>query len=273
MTKKATLLTLITLIGLVFVTSCRNGKKNPPLIELSETEIITLPKQVVEVKVTFERGDRQIKKLKINGLDDVTLEKDDIDQKKDNTYTYKGWVPDDSIASVINVTFTAIDMRDNESTADLKIIVETPFSRWGNSRVISNANGSSPSAWDLVNHKSKFFIDPNNTKDIKDNTSAISGSFSSGGWTSGNSTKFVVADTTTFSYKKASIENTILAYEAGEPTSNLNNNDLSVDNVIIAKLRGEEDYAVIKIEEVYDDGANGGTGNNDDYRKFSYKKQ
>ena len=97
--------------------------------------------------------------------------------------------------------------------------------------------------------------------------------FSNGGWTSGNSTRFVVADTSTFSYLNASVENTALAYENGSPTTFLNNGNLAVGNVIIAKLRGIEDYAVINIEEVYDDGIDGGTGNNEDYRKFSYKKQ
>ena len=177
MNKMSNIFSLIAIIGLMITTSCRNGKKNPPLIEISETEVYTLPKQVIEIEVTFERGDRQIKKLKIKGLDDVTLEKDDIDNKKENTYTYKAYIPEDAAASEINVTFAAYDMMNNETTEDLKIIVETPFSVWGNSRVISNVNGSTPSAWDLVNQRPKYFVDSDSDKDIMDNTSPESGDF------------------------------------------------------------------------------------------------
>ena len=263
------LISILAIFTLVFSSSCRNGKKNPPLISISETQMYVLPNDTVNVEVTFERGDRKINTLSIKGIGDEIII-DEIDNKNVNTYTYQAIVPTNAAKSTIIVTFTAADTRKYETTVELELIVETPFEYERIGAIISNAQGPSTSAWNLVKDEGLFFNDPNINKDIADNTSAGSGAFLKGGWTTGNATRFVVDSV--FNYAKASVENATLAYENGEPKATLLNNDLAVGNVIIAKIRGGEEFAVIEITDVFDDGVDGGTGNNADYRKFNYKK-
>lgn len=257
---------LLTIMGLIALSSCRNGKKNPPLISLSETSLTVLPNQKISITVNYERGDRKVKELSIKGIGDEVIIKDHEDA---NIYEYEVNVPSNSANSTVTVSFTASDTRGNETTADLVLTVETPFSKETLNGIISNSQGPSSHGWDLVDNKSKNTADNDLLKDIIDQTSPSTGNFLEGGWISGNQSTFVIASD--FNYDAASKESVKAAFGNGTETTSIEAEDLALDKIVIVKLRAEDEYAVIKIIEVYDDGKNGGTGGNSDYRKFVYK--
>lgn len=257
---------ILTIIGLITLSSCRNGKKNPPLINLSETSMTVLPNQKIEVTVNYERGDRKVKELSIVGIGDEILIEDHEDN---NTYVYEVTIPSNSANSTITISFTANDTRGNETSVDLVLTVETPFSNEATNGIINNSQGPSSHAWDFIENKSKSTSDEVLTKDIIDNTSPSTGDFLAGGWNSGSESTFVLVSD--YNYDTASKESAKAAFGSGTEVSLIEASDLEVDNIVLIKLRGEDDYAVVKITEVYDDGKNGGTGGNSDYRKFVYK--
>ena len=254
------------LLGLFFFFSCGNGKKNPPIISLSETEITVLSNELIEITVTYEKGDRKIRDLRITGIGDETVVKQ---REEENTFVYKQFVPDAGGTTITGV-FTVTDIRGNESSAELILHIETPFEEEITNGILNNVQGPSSSAWDMVEHKSLTTIDQNSNKDLIDRTSGSTGEFLAGGWGASNATTFVVDST--YNYERASVESAKKAFEEGTEITLLRNSVLYEGSTIIAKLRGEETFAVIHVLDTYDDGKDGGTGGNSDYRRFKYKK-
>lgn len=258
-------LSFLIIAALAILGSCRNGEKNPPLISIDKTELTVLPGDTIDIVVNYDRGDRQINHLKIKGIKELLI----FDNEDNNTYNYRAQIPGGAFGTTITVTFTVDDCKGNENSVDLMLTVETPF--WTKKEgTVNNAQGPSNNAWDLVGNKWKTSIDANSDKDIIDRTSGATGAFLKGGWSSGNGTSFVLD--TTYNYDRASVETAKIAFEAGESYTNIPFGDLEVGSLFIAKLRDTEDFAIIEIIDVYDDGTDGGTGNNSDYRKFKYQK-
>ena len=85
------------------------------------------------------------------------------------------------------------------------------------------------------------------------------------GWQSMTDTKFVYLSGASSLYQSLTLEEAILYYESGSPETNMYY--LSEGDVVIAKLRGKEEYAVISVTNV--DPPN---GTNTETLSFSYKK-
>lgn len=266
MTKLASVLAIA---GMALLSSC-GGEETPPSITLDTNAMTVAPGEEVTVTATFAEEDKKLAELTVTESTDMggaaTVELDG----SSNNYVYTGTVPANAGGTTITVTFTVKDKKDNEGSVDLVLTVETPFANETTTSIVNNIHGPSAGAWDMVADQAKLKDDADADKDIVDQTDANTGDFLAGGWAAGNGTMFVVANS--YDYANATQESAVSAYAAGTATATLSNDDLAVDNVIIAKLRGGDDYSVIKITEVFDDGTNGGTGNNTDYRKFTYKK-
>ena len=264
------LMSVLAIAGVAFLSSCGGGEDAPPEVSLDTNAMTVTPGETVSVTATFAEGDKKLASLDVTESTDMggaaSVELDG----SSNNFVYEGTVPSDAGGTTITITFTVKDKKDNESSVDLVLTVETPFANEVTTGVVNNVQGPSAGAWDLVGDQAKLSNDSDADKDLVDQTSASTGAFLSGGWAAGNATMFVVANS--YDYANATMESAESAYAAGTATSSLTNDDLAKDNIIIAKLRGGTDYAVIKITEVYDDGTDGGAGNNTDYRKFSYKK-
>lgn len=251
------------LLSVATLISCRNGKKNPPIITLENSEITMVAGTMLRTTINYERGDRQIKEFRVTGYgEDIVIE----DNDDSNNYDYELWIPSDAGGTDITITFVATDKRNNETSVDLIIHVWNEYTNG----IISNIQGPSSSSWDLVENKKLITTDASSSKDISDKTSGSTGDFLAGGWSAGANTKFVITDG--FDYDNATKVSIKEEYENGDEATIISGSKLIEGAVIIAKLRETEEYAVIKITEVYDDGKNGGTGYNSDYRKFSYKK-
>ncbi len=83
-------------------------------------------------------------------------------------------------------------------------------------------------------------------------------------WTSMNGTLFVKANS--YNYANATLEAAIAAYNAGTPSQTVTNP--AANDIYIAKLRGGNNYVVIKVTNVVET-----TNDNLDKIEFSYKKQ
>lgn len=261
-------LTTIKLAFLVLVLfSCRNGKENPPMLTLTDTELTVLANDVLNVTAFYQKGDRKIKEFKVVGLGEDVIK---TDNDYINYFRYNVRVPADAGGTDVKVVFTVTDTRGNESSEELLLHIETPFWTKVSNGIMSNSQGPSSNAWDFISGNRKTSLDDKFEKDIVDNTSGADGNFSNGGWRGLNLTKFVLVPE--YSYENASQETAKEAYDLGEELTRINGVDLIEGAIVIAKIRETESLAVIKITEVYDDGVNGGTGNNSDYRKFIYKK-
>ena len=260
---------LAFLTMLLVLSSCRNGKKNPPLITLEQTEMDVLANDVINVKVNYNRGDRQIKEFRVSGIgEDIVLGEDE--HEDENEYDYEVRIPADAGGTSIVVTFTVSDRRDNQTTTELKLNVSTPYWKEVKNGIINNALSATPSSWDLVNDRKQSPYDDNENKDMEDRTSAADGDFAGGGWLSRTETEFVLASS--FDYDRPSVENTNEVFNGGEKVNFIPGEELTEGQIILAKIRETSKIAIIKITEVVDDSINGGTGNNADYRKFIYKK-
>lgn len=182
-------------------------------------------------------------------------------------------IPADAAAgTVYDLTFTVTTDKEGEGTATYKITVATALTT-GNNGVIYHMLGSGAGAWDLVKNVAKRSADAEADKDMKNTTSLATApgtNFFEARWEAGNATKFVKANS--YDYAAASFESAKAAYAAGTAVSKLTA-DVVKGDIYIAKLRGEDKYAVIKIEDVVLTPNNtDGTFVNTDNIVFSYKK-
>ncbi len=103
-------------------------------------------------------------------------------------------------------------------------------------------------------------------KDMQDMTPSGTGVYSKG-WDGANGTVFVKANS--FDYASANWATAKAAFAAGTSTSSVTN--AALNDIYIAKLRNQDNYAVIKVTAVVDDGQVG-AGKNQDHIKFNVKK-
>ena len=143
-------------------------------------------------------------------------------------------------------TFTVTDKDGKSTTATFIVIVENASTPLNNETMggYFHIGGSLEGAYDLVNGAVVAASGSATDKDMI-NTDAAGATFT-GSFESGNGTMFVKA--TSFDYVNATEEAAIATYVAGTPAismSNPANND-----IYVAKLRGGNDYVVIKVTNV-----------------------
>jgi len=92
------------------------------------------------------------------------------------------------------------------------------------------------------------------------------------GWNGVNGTQFVKA-TNALDYETSTVETAIALYKSGTASEKMKN--LILGDVISAKIRNSEKYALIKITHIELVGSDKNFGNNktdnDDFIKFKYK--
>ena len=159
------------------------------------------------------------------------------------------------------------DKDDMSASQSVVITVVEALSTEITTGVIGHLYGPLNGAWDLVNDVEMWMGDADANKDMV-NTSSGSGSAFVAGWEAGpgNSTTFVQANS--FDYDNAYAQDAEDVFNAGTPSSEIS--DVSENDIIIAKLRGGDDFAVIKITDV--DPYFKSTMAGDGRIAFSYKK-
>ncbi len=187
------------------------------------------------------------------------------------TFVYDYVIPS-SLKSGDNVTisFKVVDkVETNEETKTFTVgSNDVQFGTSTNSGKIYNANNPSsdyPSGWDLVSNEDKNGKASPSEVDMF-NLTAAQGKFSYK-WYSKNSTLYV---NTSLDFNTATVNQAETAYNNGSPGGSNSSSSFSVSNgaIIVAKIRGTNEYAIIKITNIVDDG----NDTNNDYIEFSYKK-
>ncbi len=128
---------------------------------------------------------------------------------------------------------------------------------------IGNALESAAGAYDLVENKELPSSAPAAERDMQNLTVSTSPNQWLADWRAENGTRFVRANT--FDYPNATVEAAREAYEDGTPVQTVANP--AVNDVYIARLRGGNTFAVIRII-----GVNPTVDDNRDEVVFSYRK-
>ncbi|WP_299253743.1 hypothetical protein [uncultured Cytophaga sp.] len=134
---------------------------------------------------------------------------------------------------------------------------------------LNNIQGPNSGSFDLVTLMNKSATDAATGKDLSDmdaNTATWDKSFSAG--TSGT---LYARISGSFDYKNATDITIKNAYDDALLPSGTQTN-VATGNIYVAKLRGLEKYALIKVTFISDENGQTGAGNNLEYMEFSVKK-
>ncbi len=148
---------------------------------------------------------------------------------------------------VTNFRFTLTDDRDQSQVVDIAVTVNDP-TPLANEKIgaFFHVEGSLQGAYDLV-AATPVPGAPGADVTVQDmrNTDGVGETFT-GKWTAGNATAYVKDNS--YDYDNATEESALAAYAAGTASQNVNNP--LVGDIYIAKLRGGDEYAVVKITNV-----------------------
>jgi hypothetical protein len=172
------------------------------------------------------------------------------------------------IAAQTTIKVSATDKNDVTNSMNFVIKVTALATKTGKIYHIQAATGKG--AWDLVADVAKASTDAAADKDMINASENVSGSTFVAGWNvgSGNSTMFVKANT--YDFTNASLATAKTTYAAGTPSNQIRS--VANNDIYIAKLRGQDTYAIIKITNVNPDDATATSGSNKGVIEFSYKK-
>jgi hypothetical protein len=168
-----------------------------------------------------------------------------------------------------NWVFRADDISGEWSQVTLQVItIEAPLTEY--TGVIWNAIGGNNFAWDLVSNQPRALSEPDSSKDMINNSSlstCLPPFNFSNSWIAGNQTRFKRANW--YVYENASTQTAIDAYSGGTishlPSATAQG--LANGDIFIARLRGTNNYAVIRITNV-----EWTSGDDLDKIEFTYKK-
>jgi len=136
-------------------------------------------------------------------------------------------------------TISVTDKKDNIETKSINVKSITGFDAEFFGKFY-HILGTNPGAFDLIKNEERLITQSDNDKDLANNDGV--GVFS-GGWIAKNSTMFVKA--VGFNYNTGTTNDAKNVYAAGSPKNNV---ILPVNGEIyVAKLRGTETYAIIKV--------------------------
>lgn len=289
-------LSILLLATLMFtfmnvMTSCTDDDgedivADPLNITVEETGTPTYtPGTTVNYSITITSGEKmKTLTVEINGAIDEAFTKDLNNQTGTVTIPggYDYMIPTSANpGDQISIVFKAEDKKTTDSDTKIITVVaeETPIAG-EHSGVIYHILGPYQGAWDLVNDEGVSEGGSANrytgsNKDMINIENVDPGDFIHG-WVAGNTTRFVKV--TGFDYANATVEGAKAAYESGSPigdhsysagdTGTGNPVMVSEGDIIVAKIRGNDEYAVIKIEAINDTGVE----DNKDDITFSYKK-
>lgn len=210
-------------------------------------------------------------------LETFLVERDGVSQS--SVLTENGNDLDENIKSSVNrsyqdgiklpalggvYTFKVTDRDGESATVEIEVMVGTPMANEVNGAFF-HIEGSLQGSYDLVNETTVAASGANSLKDMS-NTDAAGDPFT-GSWEAKNTTMFVKANS--FDYANATVQMAANAYANGTASASVA--DPVAGDIYIAKLRGTNDYAVVKVTDVdpTDNSCNcGNTGK----ITFDYKK-
>lgn len=173
--------------------------------------------------------------------------------------------------TVVKVLVTDKNSVTASSTFTINVASSTPMATVKTGVIYHIQAATGNGAWDLVADLPKNLGDAATDKDMIQASNNTSGSAWVSGWNvgAGNSTMFVKANT--YDYANATVESAKSTYAAGTASGTIR--DVATNDIYIAKLRGQDTYAVIKITNVDPNDATHTSGSNKGAITFSYKKQ
>lgn len=271
--KKLFVIALIFAVGGMIFTSCKKDETKPaPTISVTNNKTNYLITATADTTITFNvnvTAEAEIKDFTIKKTvgSTTTSYGNPTGFSGQTSYTYnfnETFHPTDTYP--ISFTFKVVDKEDQEASITVTINkisapATTPLNTEKNG-VIWNIIGPNKGAWDLVSDQGVSVNEPDANKDMK-NTSTVNDGWKNE-WTSMNGTLFVKANS--YNYANATLEAAITAYNAGTPSQTVTNP--AANDIYIAKLRGGNNYVVIKVTNVVET-----TNDNLDKIEFSYKKQ
>lgn len=244
---------LLALIGVSFITSCDSTEDLAPLLTITANGLSssnTIDEGLTyTVEIVAAQNDISGKKL-----DDLVIQTPGADttitiNAASYSETFTLVAPLDGVEETY--TFVLTDNDGETTTKSLSVtgtsgVTATPFG----TEVVGaffHVGGSLEGAYDLVAETTIAAAGVEANKDMK-NTDVAPAAFT-GSWTAGtgNNTMYVRANS--FDYDNGSVEDAAAAYAAGGAPISTILNPLA-GNIIIAKLRGGNDYAVIEIVSV-----------------------
>ena len=283
MKKLTYLLGMFLMASATLMTSCTKDDDdstvtpdNSPLLNLKGgTGYVSTDQEVVSGE-TFTLGfiatPNATTEKKLTRFELTMVQNNEVQTVKDSVLdkvTNFNWDVDFTLTGVGEVKFTAkiTDKDDETTTKTITITVkgnETPMDSEIKDQQFFNNLGTGNGAYDLV---AQTAVASSEDADMQnDSQPGATTVIFHKGWKSETATRFVKAND--FDYAAATVENAIATYEAGTELEVVN--DVVEGDIFIAKLRGNDEYCVIKITEVKVEGNT--KGENDDYIKFDIKK-
>lgn len=256
----------VALASVVCLSSCSSEDETPaPSIRLvsppsekvvtgQEVEFAieaTAPEKIEKIVITEKIGSES--KSILTKTKDFTSNTDDFFK---HVYTVE------STSGTIELTFTITDRQGKEAGTSYKLTVEEDavlmtFEQTG--AIIANKIGPSNSMWDLATNVSKEA----GSSDADMANPSTTDNLWVKGWDGVRKTTFV--KTTDLNFAEVTAEAAEAAFADGTASEKIR--DVAVDDIYVAKIKGESDYAVIKITHADDDL----TGNGEKI-EFTYKK-
>lgn len=274
--KKLKLFALGLIGASMMMTSCADDSEDPIGPNLSVTtngaagsSIEVSSSDMLHFEWRADAGDAKLKtfeiyrdaqKLSIDSTDNDNDLTNDISNS--NNETYKDGVVLSALAGVY--TFEVTDKDGESSSVEITVSVGTSMNNEVTGAFFHIA-GTSFGSYDLVAGTTVAASGANSLKDMA-NTDAAGDPFT-GSWEALNATMFVKANS--FDYANATVEAAAAAYANGTASAAVSNP--VANDIYIAKLRGTNDYAVIKITAV-DPADNTCNCGNTGKISFDYKK-
>lgn len=185
-----------------------------------------------------------------------------------STISYK-YVVDSALVvegNTVTITFTVTDKASQTASASRVINItekKIQLVQEADSGLVWNVSGPKKGAWDLAGDSAVSASSSELVKDVKDTSSPTTFTPS---WIPGTGNNSTYVRTTTYDWDNATDVSARNAYNAGLAKSTTGS--LSVGDYVIVKIRGGNDYVVIKVVQV-----DVTTADNLDFVKFIYKKK
>lgn len=273
---KIKILALALIATAITFSSCKKDEETPdgPTLTVTSSESSVWYGDSIVFNYNITSNEKlELFTASSNLLGDTDQEIDDFggDHSTSGTVTFHIPTTGLSDGGSIVYSFYAED-KDGATYGDSKTITvstsapvtDTPMTD-AQTGVINNLIGASQGAWDLVANAGVSSSGDAADKDIANTTttgSTAPETFETE-WEALNATMFVMD--AGFDYANATVEAATAAFAAGTATATVSG--VANGDVYVAKLRGGDDYAVIRITNV-----DVTTDNNDDKIEFEYKK-
>lgn len=265
---------MITAVALTF-TACKKDEDDD--VTINENPVLTLTAaggttveagSTVALTISVRANDNgdKLRTVSLTDPDDIVLFlMEDVNETSlDTTITFTA----SSTFETSVYTLAAGDKKDNIATKTISITTNSGFDSEGLTGQIHHIFGALKGSYDLVNDVEVAAAESDSLKDMS-NTDVNDATFT-GSWTAKNDTKFVKSSTTDFS--TATYSGIVSTYAALSAAATSSVSLPAADEVYIAKLRGGEDYVLIKITSVDPTFEDGGSAGDNGRLSFEYKK-